>query len=94
MQKINWKVRLQSGSWWMGIISAIVVAVFAILKICKVDVPVTADEIMNVAMLVLMIPAAIGITTDPTTKGVSDSAQAMAYDAPKQDTATDEQAGE
>ena len=79
MKNINWKVRLQSGSWWMGIISAVVVAVFAILKLCKVALPVTADEIMNVAMLVLMIPAAIGITTDPTTKGVSDSPQALTY---------------
>jgi phi LC3 family holin len=85
MNNINWKVRLQSGSWWMGIISAVVVAVFAILKIFKVETSVTADEIMNVAMLVLMIPAAIGITTDPTTKGVSDSEQALTYDSPKED---------
>lgn len=85
MKNINWKVRLQSGSWWMGIISAVVVAVFAILKIFKVETSVTADEIMNVAMLVLMIPAAIGITTDPTTKGVSDSQQALTYDEPKSD---------
>lgn len=85
MKNINWKVRLQSGSWWMGIISAVVVAVFAILKIFKVETSVTADEIMNVAMLVLMIPAAIGITTDPTTKGVSDSEQALTYDSPKED---------
>lgn len=91
--KINWKVRLQSGSWWLGIISAVVTAVFAILQLCNVELPVTADQIMNAAMLVLMIPAAIGITTDPTTKGISDSAQAMTYDTPKQDTATDEQAG-
>ena len=91
---INWKVRMKSGSWWLGIVSAIVTAVFAILQLCDVDLPVTAVQIMNAAMLVLMIPAAIGITTDPTTKGVSDSAQAMAYDAPKQDIATDEQAGE
>ncbi|CCY68604.1 holin [Clostridium sp. CAG:678] len=85
MKNINWKVRLQSGSWWMGIISAVVVAVFAVLKICKVETSVTADEIMNVAMLILMIPAAIGITTDPTTKGVSDSQQVLTYDAPKSD---------
>lgn len=91
MKKINWKVRLQSGSWWMGIISAIIVAIFAILKICKVEVPVTADEVMNVAMLVLMIPAAIGITTDPTTKGVSDSEQALTYDAPKSDDSNTEE---
>ena len=85
MKNINWKVRLQSGSWWMGIISAVVVAVFAVLKLCKVDLPVTADEIMNAATLILMIPAAIGIISDPTTKGVSDSQQALTYDAPKAD---------
>ena len=86
MKNINWKVRIQSGSWWMGIISAVIVAVFAILKIFKIETSVTADEVMNVAMLVLMIPAAIGITTDPTTKGVSDSEQALTYEAPKEDT--------
>ena len=85
MNKINWKVRLQSGSWWMGIISAVVVAVFAVLKLCKVDLPVTADEIMNAATLILMIPAAIGIISDPTTKGVSDSQQALTYNEPKSD---------
>lgn len=85
MSNINWKVRLQSGSWWMGIISAVVVAVFAILKLCKVELSVTADEIMNAAMLILMIPAAIGITTDPTTEGFSDSAQALTYDNLKSD---------
>ena len=85
MKNINWKVRLQSGSWWMGIISAVVVAVFAVLKLCKVDLPVTADEIMNAATLILMIPAAIGIISDPTTKGVSDSQQALTYNEPKSD---------
>lgn len=85
MKKINWKVRLQSGSWWMGIISAVVVAVFAVLKLCKVDLPVTADEIMNAATLILMIPAAIGVMTDPTTKGMSDSQQALTYASPKED---------
>lgn len=91
---INWKVRLKSGSWWLGIISAVVTAVFAVLQLCNVELPVTAEQVLQAATLVLMIPAAVGITTDPTTKGVSDSAQAMAYDAPKQDIATDEQAGE
>ncbi|MBS6629047.1 MAG: phage holin, partial [Clostridiales bacterium] len=90
---INWKVRMKSGSWWLGILSAVVTAVFAALQLCNVELPVTADQIMNAATLVLMIPAAIGITTDPTTKGVSDSAQAMTYNTPKQDVAAGDRAG-
>lgn len=85
MKNINWKVRLQSGSWWMGVISAIVIAVFAILKICNVEMSVTQEEILNIATLVLMIPAAIGIISDPTTKGIADSAQALDYETPKDD---------
>lgn len=83
--KINWKVRLQSGSWWSGVISAVIIAFFAILNIFKVDVSVTASEVMNVATLVLMIPAAIGIISDPTTQGISDSTQALTYSCPKVD---------
>lgn len=82
---INWKVRLQSGSWWLGVISAIVVAIFSIMEISGVKLSVTADEIINIATLILMIPATIGITTDPTTKGLSDSLQAMSYEKPKTD---------
>lgn len=91
MKNINWKVRLQSGSWWMGIISAVVVAIFAILKMCKVELSVTQDDIINAATLILMIPASIGVMTDPTTKGVSDSEQALTYDTPKSDDAETEE---
>lgn len=83
--KINWKVRLKSGSWWAGVISAVIIAIFAILNILKVDVSVTASEVMNVATLVLMIPAAIGIISDPTTQGINDSTQALTYETPRAD---------
>lgn len=82
MKNINWKARLRSGPFWLGAISAVVAAVFAIVQLVGVNLPVTADQILNVATLVLMIPASIGIISDPTTRGISDSAQAMAYDRP------------
>ena len=88
--KISWKVRLKSGSWWLGIISAIIVAVFAILNLFGIKTSVAVSDIMNAATLILMIPAAIGIISDPTTKGVSDSSQALTYEAPR----TDETEGE
>lgn len=86
---INWKVRLQSKEWWMGVISAVVMAVFAILNICQVEISVTAEQVMNVATLVLMVPVAIGIISDPTTQGVSDSNEALTYDEPKSNSAKD-----
>lgn len=85
MKNINWKARLQSGPFWMGVISAVVAAVFAIIPMCGVELSVTADQVLNVATLILMIPASIGIISDPTTKGLSDSAQALTYDKPRAD---------
>ncbi len=83
--KVNWKARLHSGPFWMGVISAVVAAVFAIIPMCGVELSVTADQVLNVATLLLMIPASIGIISDPTTKGLSDSAQALTYDKPRAD---------
>lgn len=87
--KINWKARLKSGPFWIGVISAVVAAVFAILPLCGVELSVTADQILNVATLVLMIPASIGVISDPTTKGVCDSARALEYEAPAENVKTE-----
>ena len=70
---INWKVRLKSGPFWMGIASAVIMAVFYILNLCGVAPEITGSQIVDAVRLVLMIPAAIGIISDPTTKGVQDS---------------------
>ncbi len=83
--KVNWKARLKSGPFWMGVISAVVAAVFAIIPMCGVELSVTADQVLNVATLILMIPASIGIISDPTTKGLSDSQMALTYDKPRAD---------
>ena len=83
--KINWKVRVQSGAFWAGVLSAVAAAVFAILDLCGVQTGVTVDKIINVGMLVLAAFSAIGVISDPTTKGVFDSAQALTYTTPKSD---------
>lgn len=85
LKNINWKVRLKSGPFWLGVASAVIMAVFYILDLCGVVTNVTAGQIMEAVQLLLLIPAAVGIITDPTTKGMQDSKLAMTYDAPKTD---------
>ncbi|MFR8012520.1 MAG: phage holin [Clostridia bacterium] len=83
--KINWKARLRSGPFWLGLISAVVAAVCTIIPLCGVDLSVTAEQIMHAATLVLMIPTALGVISDPTTKGICDSQMALTYDKPRCD---------
>lgn len=83
--KINWKTRLRSGPFWIGVISAVVAAVFTIIPLCGVELSVTAEQVMHAVTLILMIPTALGVISDPTTKGVCDSQMALTYEKPRCD---------
>ena len=41
------------------------------------------NQIMDVVIMLLQILAFIGVVSDPTTKGIEDSEQAMGYNEPK-----------
>lgn len=85
MNNINWKVRLQNGAWWMGVISTALIAIFTVLDMCNIPMSVSVEEAINVARLILAVPAAIGVITDPTTESFGDSSQALTYETPKSD---------
>ena len=87
LKNINWKVRLKSGPFWLGVASAVIMAVFYILDLCGAAPALTGSQIIEAVRLLLTIPATIGIISDPTTKGVQDSKLAMSYDKPKVDAA-------
>ena len=90
---INWKVRVKSVQFWIGLIGVIMSPILAYLNLSYSDLT-TWESISDlftafftnpfligtVAMAVLSF---IGVITDPTTKGIEDSEQAMSYDKPK-----------
>lgn len=80
---INWKVRLRSGPFWVGVISLALTAIYSILNLCGVIPEIGQAQIMDAIIPVLQLVAAIGVITDPTTKGIEDSEQAMNYKEPK-----------
>lgn len=87
MNKINWTVRLKSKTFWLTVIPALLLLVQAIAAMFGFDLDLgqygdKALEIVNTLFAVLSI---LGVVTDPTTAGVSDSVQAMTYTTPKED---------
>lgn len=80
---INWKLRLQNKVTLTAILLGIVAIVFQILGILDIAPAVTENEIVQVVTMVVEVLALCGIVVDPTTKGISDSAQAMGYLEPK-----------
>lgn len=81
--KINWKVRLQHKQFWVSLIALLLVLVNQIAGIFNVDITIYNAQITAISETVLSILGLLGIIIDPTTKGASDSEQAMNYDKPK-----------
>lgn len=82
---INWTVRLKNKAFWVAIIPAtlllvqVVAAVFGI----TIDLGELGNKLLEVVNAVFGVLAILGIVTDPTTKGISDSDNALAYTEPK-----------
>jgi phi LC3 family holin len=83
--QINWKVRFQNKTFLAGLISLVVVFIYDLLQLLEIAPAVTQSAVMQVAEGILTILGMVGVIADPTTAGLSDSKQAMTYDAPKQD---------
>ena len=83
--KINWKVRVKNKNFWLTIIPAFLVLVQVILAVfgVKIDIGDIGNKLIAVVNAAFVVLSILGIVTDPTTKGVSDSEQAMTYTKPK-----------
>lgn len=82
---INWKVRLKNKNFWLSLIPAVLLLIQVVAAPFgyRWDFGVLGQQltaIVNAAFAVLTI---VGVVTDPTTEGVSDSSQAMEYNDPK-----------
>lgn len=56
IMNINWKVRLKSGPFWLGVASAVIMAVFYILDLCGAAPEITGSQIIEAVRLLLTIP--------------------------------------
>ena len=80
--KINWKLRFQNKVTLISIIIAMVALVYQTLGIFHVAVPISQDVVIQWVGEVINLLVLLGIVVDSTTKGISDSEQAMSYDQP------------
>ena len=83
--KINWKVRIRNKNFWLAVVPALLLAVQAVLALFGVDwaPDVLSDKLIDIINTVFTLLAIIGVVSDPTTAGMTDSAQALTYDRPK-----------
>lgn len=90
--KINWKVRVKNPVFWSQVAVAIVAPILAGLGLQWGDMTTWSafgdtlcKAVANPVIVVSVIVSLWGIINDPTTKGLSDSTQALTYDVPKEE---------
>lgn len=82
---INWKVRFANKQFWLSLIPALLLLIQVVAAVFgyALDLGDLGNRLLAVVNALFAVLALLGIVTDPTTTGVSDSAQAMTYDKPK-----------
>ena len=86
MSNINWLVRIKNKQFWIALIPAVLLFIQVVASVFgfTLDVGDLGDKLLSVVNALFAVLTILGVITDPTTKGVADSAQAMTYDAPKE----------
>ena len=82
--KVNWTVRLKNKTFWVTVIPAVFVLISTVSKALGFDLNLETTEstILQVVNVIFVILTTLGVITDPTTVGLSDSARALTYTEP------------
>lgn len=83
--KINWIVRIKNKTFWLTAIPAVLLLVQVVADAFgfAIDLGDLGNKLIAIVNALFAVLAILGIVTDPTTAGVSDSSLAMTYDKPK-----------
>ncbi len=88
--KINWRIRMRNPVFWGQMILAVMVPVMSYMGLTVQELT-TYQKLSEVIQAAISNPYVLGLTAvsvfnalqDPTTRGLSDSANAMTYEKPR-----------
>ena len=83
--KINWKIRLMNKNFWIAFVPALLLLVQAAVAVfgVTVDLGDLGNKMLAVVNAAFVVLSVLGVVTDPTTAGLSDSDNALTYTEPK-----------
>lgn len=85
--KINWLVRIKNKNFWMTLIPVVLLLAQVVAAVFgyTLELGDMGNKLLAVVNALFAVLTILGVVTDPTTAGVSDSAQAMTYTTPKKE---------
>lgn len=84
--RINWGVRMRNKRFWLTLVPAMSLLIQLIAEALGYSIEswLLEQKLMEVINVIFAVMSILGIIVDPTTKGFSDSEQAMTYKTPKE----------
>ena len=83
MKSINWKIRFKKKSFWVAIVSAIVLFVNNVTQALGLNYTEQLEQFSDGINGLLAVLVTFGVINDPTTKGMKDSGIAQTYSKPR-----------
>ena len=80
---INWKLRFRNKVTLTAFLLGVVALIYQRLGLAGIVPAVSESQITQIAVMAVDLLVLLGVVVDPTTEGISDSAQALKYDNPK-----------
>lgn len=87
--KINWTVRLKNPSFWVSVAISVIMPILTYMGITAQDITTWAalgnvllQAVSNPYILLMVAASVYNAVVDPTTTGVTDSANALTYTEP------------
>ena len=83
---INWNVRFKNKTFWLSLIPAVLLLVQVVAAVFgyTLDLGELGDKLLAVVNALFAVLTILGVVNDPTTAGVTDSAQALSYTTPRE----------
>lgn len=83
---INWIVRFKNKDFWISAIPAVILLIQLVASLFgfTLDLGDIGNKLIEIVNVVFVLLTLLGVVNDPTTKGISDSQQAMKYIDPKE----------
>lgn len=81
---INWKVRILNKTFWLTLVPALALLLQTFLSVfgVKIELGETINKLLVFINALFGVLVIVGIVSDPTTSGISDSSRAMTYERP------------
>lgn len=79
-ETMNLKLRFKNKATLVALASALIAFIYQILGILGITAPIAQDAVSQLVGIILNILVAIGVLVDPTTRGITDSVNAMSYE--------------